>query len=106
MSYIFGKLGHAAIIWPIRKSFQCILQGVRFLLANHTLLSGTSESQSYAWQFRNSLYKFGQTISVKWVSDHGEEQKLPDLPYSPKQLFWVSLYHQQSKASEELRASK
>ena len=49
--------------------------------------------------------EFGQTISVKWVSDHGEEQKLPGLPYSPKQLFWVSLYHQ-SKASEELRASK
>ena len=47
MSYIFGKLWHSAIIWPIRKSFQCILQGVRFLLANHTLLSGTSENESY-----------------------------------------------------------
>ena len=47
MSYIFGKLWHSAINWPIRKSFQCILQGIRFLLANHTLLSGTSENESY-----------------------------------------------------------
>ena len=49
--------------------------------------------------------EFGQTNSVKWVSDHGEEQKLPDLLYAPRQLFWVSL-HQKSKGSEELRASK
>ena len=41
MSYRFGKLWHLAIIWAIRKAFQCILQGVRFLLANHTLLSRT-----------------------------------------------------------------
>ena len=47
MPYIFGKLWHLAIIWPIRKSFQCILQGVRFLLANHTRLSPTSENDSY-----------------------------------------------------------
>ena len=56
MSYIFGKLWHSAIIWPIRKSFQSILQGVRFLLANHTLLSGTSENESYVasvcWSFQ------------------------------------------------------
>ena len=47
MSHIFGKLWHSAIIWSISKSFQCILQGVRFLLANHTLLSGTSENELY-----------------------------------------------------------
>ena len=48
MSYIFGKLWHLAIIWAIRKAFQCILQGVRFLLANHTRLSPTSENESYS----------------------------------------------------------
>ena len=47
MSYIFGKLWHLAIIWAIRKEFQCILQGVRFLLANHTRLSPTSDNDSY-----------------------------------------------------------
>ena len=47
MPYIFGKLWHLAIIWAIRKAFQCILQGVRFFLANHTRLSPTSENDSY-----------------------------------------------------------
>ena len=47
MPYIFGKLWHLAIIWAIRKAFQCILQGVRFLLANHTRLSPTSDNDSY-----------------------------------------------------------
>ena len=47
MSYRFGKLWHLAIIWAIRKAFQCILQDVRFLLANHTRLSPTSENDSY-----------------------------------------------------------
>ena len=47
MSYRFGKLWHLAIIWAIRKIFQCIPQGVRFLLANHTRLSPTSEDDSY-----------------------------------------------------------
>ena len=32
---------------PIRKSFKCILQGVRFLMANQTRLSGTSDNESY-----------------------------------------------------------
>ena len=49
MSYRFGKLWHLAIIWAIRKAFQCIPQGVRFLLANHTRLSPTSENESY-WE--------------------------------------------------------
>ena len=47
MSYRFGKLWHLATIWAIRKAFQCILQGVRFLLAKHTRLSPTSENDSY-----------------------------------------------------------
>ena len=36
-----------AIISAIRKAFQCILQGVRILLANHTRVSPTSENDSY-----------------------------------------------------------
>ena len=47
MSYIFGKIWHSAIIWPIGKSFQCVLQGVRFLMANHTQISPTSDNDSY-----------------------------------------------------------
>ena len=47
MSYRFGKLWHLAIIWAVRKAFQCILEGVRFLLANHTRISPTSENESY-----------------------------------------------------------
>ena len=50
MSYRFGKIWHLAIIWAIRKAFQCIPQGVRFLLANHTRLSPTSENDSYCWK--------------------------------------------------------
>ena len=47
MPYIFGKLWHLAIIWAIRKAFQCILQGARFLLANQTRLFPTSDNESY-----------------------------------------------------------
>merc|ERR1719270_2754590 len=47
MPYIFGKLWHLAIIWAIRKAFQCILQGVRILLAKYTRISPTSENDSY-----------------------------------------------------------
>ena len=47
MPYIFGKLWHLAIIWAIRKAFQCILQGVRILLAKYTPISPTSENESY-----------------------------------------------------------
>ena len=46
MPYIFGKLWHLAIIWAIRKAFQCILQGVRILLAKYTRFSPTSENES------------------------------------------------------------
>ena len=56
MPYIFGKLWHLAIIWDIRKAFQCILQGVRILLANHTRISPTSDSDSYLTKL--SCYDF------------------------------------------------
>ena len=57
MPYIFGKLWHLALIWAIRKAFQCILQGVRILLANHTRISPTSDNESYiaALRFFNLL---------------------------------------------------
>ena len=58
MSYIFGKLWHLAIIWAIRKSFKCILQGVRFLLANHTRLSPTSDNESYT-NATSFIYSYG-----------------------------------------------
>ena len=48
MAYRFGKLWHLAIIWAIRKAFQCIPQGVRFLLAKQTQLSPTSANESYS----------------------------------------------------------
>ena len=51
MSHIFGKLWHSAIIWPIGKSYQCILQGVRFLQAKQTWLSPTSENESYVHSY-------------------------------------------------------
>ena len=57
MSYRFGKLWHLAIIWALRKAFQCILQGVRILLANHTRLSSTSENESYLDSGRKYLVK-------------------------------------------------
>merc|ERR1712047_157807 len=47
MPYIFRKLWHLAMIWAIRKAFQCILQGVRILLAKYTRISPTSENESY-----------------------------------------------------------
>jgi len=72
MSYIFGKLWHLAIIWPIRKSFKCILQGVRFLLANHTRLSPTSENDSYIVSEGKNINAMGWCLMSKmlgWVMD-------------------------------------
>ena len=60
MSYIFGKLWHLAIIWAIRKAFQCILQGVRFLLSNHTRLSPTSDNDSYI------IFDWGHLWNSEW----------------------------------------
>ena len=76
MSYRFGKLWHLAIIWAIRKAFRCILQGVRFLPANHTRLSPTSENDSYRYisiYARNVEWKvcfltIGTHISPLWQS--------------------------------------
>ena len=59
MPYIFGKLWHLAIIWAIRKAFQCILQGVRFLLAKQTRLSGTSDNESY---FHRKVFFFSKYL--------------------------------------------
>ena len=61
MSYIFGKLWHLAIIWANRKAFQCILQGVRFLLAKQTRLSPTSNNESY-W--------YGWSLDESWFPGH------------------------------------
>ena len=68
MPYIFGKLWHLAIIWAIRKAFQCILQGVRFLLANHTRLSPTPENDSYTdpWMWFKSCRHPISNNSIFW----------------------------------------
>ena len=63
MSYIFGKLWHLAIIWVIRKAFQCILKGVRFLLSNHTRLSPTSDNESYSYCYTLSGEKLVHCVS-------------------------------------------
>ena len=56
MPYIFGKLWHSAIIWAIRKAFQCILQDVRILLAKYTRISPTSENDSYIDKYSCTSY--------------------------------------------------
>ena len=68
MPYIFGKLWHLAIICAIRKAFQCILQGVRFLLANHTRLSPTPENDSYTdpWMWFKSCRHPISNNSIFW----------------------------------------
>ena len=69
MSYIFGKLWHLAIIWAIRKSFQWILQGVKFLLANHTRFSPTSDNDSHTF-FANQYICFLQTNTITFLGKH------------------------------------
>ena len=85
MSYIFGKLWHSAIIWPIRKSFKCILQGVRFLLANQTRLSGPSDNEL------NTIMNVD--ILIKRISDHQLVAGLQDYEWqtSPMWFWWSSL---------------
>ena len=51
------KIRHQRWILAIRKPFQCILRGVRVLLANQTQLSATSETLSYC-----------DICEVKWSS--------------------------------------
>ena len=87
MPYIFGKLWHLAIIWAIRKAFQCILKGVRILLAKHTRISPTSENDSYP---NKKLYmsRRVQHIPTLW----GRGLRL-DCPFSTKTLsmLWPSM---------------
>ena len=68
MPYIFGKLWHLAIIWPIRKAFQCILQGVRILLAKYTRISPTSDNESYLVFVLGVMGKF---YLVNWSRGQG-----------------------------------
>ena len=76
MSYRFGKLWHLAIIWAIRKSFQCLLQGVRFLLAKQTRLSGTSNNESYLIfpNSRQEIHMITTDYQMKWISSWNELQ--------------------------------
>ena len=70
-SYIFGKLWHLAIIWAIRKAFQCILQGVRILLAKYTRISPTSDNESYSILSSKLTFK-------SWIST--SEKRGPSCP--------------------------
>ena len=75
MPYIFGKLWHLAIIWAIRKAFQCILQGVRILLAKYTRFSPTSENESYT----NTFLAFSQPGQISVSVDCGGEIKILEI---------------------------
>ena len=45
------------------------------------------ENLSYQFCFNLTVIYF---FTVRWIKDHGEETSLPDLPYSPRQLFFIS----------------
>ena len=110
MSYIFGKLWHLAIIWAIRKAFQCILQGVRFLLANHTRLSPTSENDSYIFRSARTscrTFDFSRPVpstrpvrnNFSWV--HRWAVTLPPgLRYPSNCIFYESWWCQLSNSDE------
>ena len=86
MSYIFGKLWHLAIIWAIRKAFQCILQCIRFLLANQTRLSPTSDNDSYSSDVSYTWFvstKHGSNLSVCWWGKIYGNNQLRALTTSP-----------------------
>ena len=92
MSYIFGKLWHLAIIWSIRKSFQCIPQGVRFLLAKQTWLSGTSDNESYMviGQARFSIdAETAEDVPLFSYVSNFENQSLSRIMASSFQNCWV-----------------
>ena len=38
----------------------------------------------------NGGIKYAYRSYIKWVEENGSESKLPDLSYSPNQLFWIS----------------
>ena len=88
MPYIFGKLWHLAIIWAIRKAFQCILQGVRILLANHTQISPTSENDSY----RDGMWTFWPIFSIK-ISIFDTQNTFYLIVRDLKNAFFMSLTH-------------
>ena len=68
MPYIFGKLWHLAIIWAIRKAFQCILQGVRILLAKYTRISPTSENESYIELTQKPTHRYARLASFAFLA--------------------------------------
>ena len=58
----------SAMIWAIRKAFQCILHGGRFLLANHTRLSPTSENEScLIMQFLISIDNLDENLPAEEI---------------------------------------
>ena len=69
MSYIFGKLWHLAIIWPIRKSFQCTLQGVRFVLPNSGPETSRQCKIAAHWRVSKSKRKHGLVILDRFVEN-------------------------------------
>ena len=86
MPYIFGKLWHLAIIWAIRKAFQCILQGVRFLLANHTRISPTSDNDSYVAETKLDI------LAIETMNNYDSNQdkakgKIPFSSLGSRRLF-------------------
>ena len=81
MPYIFGKLWHLAIIWAIRKAFQCILQGVRILLAKYTRISPTSENESY--RHLSGWSPFWEPISDTCCAKHRSDYSLIDSGCKP-----------------------
>ena len=93
----------ALIIWAIRKAFQCILQGVRFLLANHTPVSPTSENDSYVGQGCTSVECVGCVGQPKWIGAP-PSHRLPSY-FVQLKLFICrksSNFVQQGRASPEL----
>ena len=87
MPYIFGKLWHLTIIWAIRKAFQCILQGVRILLAKYTWISPTSENDSYIDIYRNSM----QLCSFQFLpnNDNQWDGGLSNIGWNRQQSNWA-----------------
>ena len=85
MPYIFEKLWHLAIIWAIKKAFQCIQQGVRFLLANHTRLSPTSKNESYIQVIFSSDFRVNVGFCI-WKDIHNTlENSVESMKTSPDQ---------------------
>merc|ERR1712223_2095905 len=87
MPHIFGKLWHLALIWAIRKAFQCILQGVRILLAKYTRISPTSDNDSYVlpiYYFCHSARTYAYII-IQFLIKYGNCGLCPT---NPNGLIW------------------